>query len=95
MKKVTTKFLKENILAADVISKKRDGSGNFIFRKSFYYKFGNNKHTFADKISGELTEMGIKHEVIDKGEKYVVFRGGSSVAQGSHWWVTVKVNQEV
>jgi hypothetical protein len=27
---------------------------------------------------------------VDHGEKWVPFRGGHSVAQGSHWWVFIK-----
>lgn len=94
MKKITTKYLKDNITGYSTVSKTRDKTGNFIFRKGFFYCFGQDQHSFADSITNQLSKLNIEHEVVDKGEKFVTFRGGDSVAQGSHWWVTVKINKK-
>jgi len=92
MAKITTKFLKE-LRLADTVSKKRDGSGNYIFRTGFYYRMGKSAQWLADRVSTNLTEHGIDHEIVDKGEKFVAFRGGDSVAQGSHFWAIINIKE--
>lgn len=47
----------------------------------------------ARKVSTTLTKANIPFEIVDSGEKYVPFRGGDTVAQGSHWYVEVKIKE--
>ena len=75
----------------DSISKNK--SGNIVFRDSFFYRFGYDKEKFTSKVSTTLTKANIPFEIVDSGEKYVPFRGGDTVAQGSHWYVEVKIKE--
>ena len=77
------------IHSADQIS--RDKEGNFIFRKSFYYRHGISPDSYAHSIGAQLTDAGFDYEILDKGEHYAGFRGGASIKQSSHWWVKVQL----
>lgn len=92
--KITAKYLKDlskdNRIDAETITAMRDKTGNIKFRKGFFYRMGLNSAMYAEKISDDLTERGLHHEVVDKGEHYVSFKGGDSVAQGSHFYVVLK-----
>lgn len=84
--------LKKNV-NADTIGRKRDGSGNYLFRKGFYYRFGTDAQKYAKQVSFDLCEMNQDHDIVDYGEKYTAFRGGASVANQSHFWVVVKMKE--
>ncbi len=90
MKKITTAFLRDNIMC-DSIGKKRDGSGHFVFRRGYFYRHGIDQHKFAKRISFELSELGIDHKIVDCGDHWAPFRGGASIAQSSHFWVQVEI----
>ena len=81
--KIKIKDVKEK-LHADAYSVKK---GVFTVRRSFYYKMGKSTETFRADILEKIPNAVI----VDSGEKYVAFRGGGSVAQGSHWWVKFTV----
>ena len=89
MKKLTGPYLADRVIC-DQVGKLRDGSGNFRFRTGYYYRHGQDASTHASYISKQLSDLNLDHEVVDKGDHWAPFRGGSSVAQGSHFWVVVK-----
>ena len=74
---------------ADSIGQKKNG--NFIFRRSFYYRHGMTAEKFKNEILSLLAHAKLMATVVDYGEHYTSFRGGATVAQGSHWWVEVEV----
>ena len=87
------KTLKDNIIGADTIGRKRDGSGNYLFRREYFYRHGMDSDIYADNISKQLTDIGINHAVVKSGDHWAPFRGGASTAQSSHFWVEVNINQ--
>lgn len=93
---VTTRMKKAKqegaFMGIDQISK--DKQGNFIFRKGFFYRHGMDSNQFAERVSAALTNAGFDFDIIDKGEVYKAFRGGASLAQQSHWFVKVRINDK-
>ena len=79
--------LKNNTLADTVGTNK---SGNIVARRGFFYPMGMDDTKFANGISNSLKTVGIPHEVVNHGEHYTPFRGGDSVARGSHFYVEIK-----
>lgn len=65
-------------------------NGVYTARKSFYYRMGNDQYSLA-KVIEESVPGAV---VLDKGEQYKAFRGGDTVAQGSHWWVKFRIEGE-
>ena len=70
---------------ADTLSKNK--AGNYVARKSFFYTHGQTAEGFADKIKAVYPNA----EIVDKGSQWKAFKGGASVAQGSHFWVEFKM----
>jgi hypothetical protein len=75
----------------DTIGKNR--KGEIVFRRSFFYRMGNTGEKFAARISSKLNELEIKHTLVDCGEEWKPFRGGQTVAQGSHFYAIVKIEE--
>jgi len=73
----------------DALTKNR--VGNFVARRGFFYRLSWDANKFMMKVSDGLTRLALPHLVVSKGEKWAPFRGGQSVAQGSHWWVEFKL----
>lgn len=65
------------------------GTGVHTFRKSFYYPKGTSED-YANRVSKNLDQHGIKHTVVGHGRQDAPFRGGASASQSSHFWVKVK-----
>lgn len=80
-------------VSADDISK--DKEGNTILRRGFYYRHGNTSHGHAEKMSKELHDANIDHEVVDHGEVDKPFKGGASIKNSSHFWVKVKPKESI
>ena len=70
----------KNLLDADSISKRGD---IITIRKGYFYRMGQSTQSFIDKVIKAFPNA----EIIDSGDHYASFRGGSSIAQGSHWFV--------
>lgn len=68
----------------DTISKRNDV---FTIRRGFFYRMGK---TSADLVN-MVKEAFPNADILDSGEQWKTFRGGSSVANSSHWWVKFKV----
>ena len=72
---------------ADQISRRRDGT--IVLRRGFFYRHGGDAQAFADRIRRNLAEHNIAAKIINHGEVWKPFRGGSSLANSSHWYVEV------
>lgn len=71
-------------MVADTVGRSK---GDIIARRGFYYKHGQTAYSFAERVNEALEKAGCAERVISCGEKFVPFRGGHTVAQGSHFWV--------
>jgi len=65
--------------------------GSLVLRWSFFYTMGRTAQWYVKAVTELLTKHGIPHTIVDSGEVWKAFRGGASVAQGSHFFVEVKV----
>ena len=82
------KQIREALLTvADTVGKSK---GDVVARKSFFYKMGQTSQRFADKVNAALEKAGVPERVVEHGTKEAGFRGGQTVAQGSHFWVIVR-----
>lgn len=72
---------------ADGVSRKRDGT--IVARKGFYYRQGKDARDFVDKVNDALRAAGIQYTIKDYGEQWKPFKGGSTLAKSSHWWVEI------
>lgn len=81
-----------NMILADSVTKRRK-DGVIVLRRGFFYRMGGTAESFADKVRKAITENGINATVIKCGEVWKPFRGGSTVANSSHWFVEVVENK--
>lgn len=72
-------------VSADTASVK---NGVFTVRRSFFYTSGGSAEKFAERVLVAFPTAVI----LDKGEVWKAFRGGSTVAQGSHWFVKFTID---
>lgn len=91
MAKQSIKQKLEDTVMCSQISRKRDGTKHFIFRKGYFYTNGSDSAKFAEHVTRRLEAAGIEHTIIDNGDHWAAFKGGASVAKQSHWWVEVAV----
>jgi len=84
--------LEENVMCSQV-SRLRDGTKDFMFRKGYFYTNGATPEGFEKAVTRQLTEAGIAHKVINTGNHWASFNGGASVAKSSHFWVRVKIEE--
>lgn len=65
----------------DMLSKNKNG--NYIIRQGFYYRNGRSQYIMCEKLQEKFPNVN----VVNMGERFVPFRGGDTIAQGSHFWV--------
>jgi len=63
--------------------------GLITVRKSF--TMGGSALKWEGRVNAALTKAGVTFEIVEVKEKYVAFRGGDKVRQGSHWAATFLV----
>ena len=63
--------------------------GKIVARRGFYYRMGKTSATFAASVNDALEDAGLSQRVLEHGEKWAEFRGGQTVAQGSHFWAVI------
>lgn len=68
---------------ADTIGRNKDG--NIVLRRGFFYTHGMNSSKFADACIKRLAGAGIATRVVQLDDVWKPFRGGATVAQGSHF----------
>lgn len=86
----------EEILAGDIdLVKSQRGLGKNCFRlvKSFFYRHGMSATILAATCEVKLRSAGISFEILDKGEHWHAFVGGSKTgsSQDSFFWVDIKI----
>ncbi len=74
-------------LRAESISKRKDGT--VIIRRGFFYRNGYSAEKFSDYVRSALATAGLSATIVDQGEIWKPFRGGSTVANSSHWYVAL------
>jgi len=67
-------------LHADSYSQK---DGVFTVRRGFFYRMGKDTETFVADVLKAFPSA----KIVDKGEVWIAFNGGASVANSSHWFV--------
>lgn len=68
---------------ADSIGRNKDG--HIVLRRGFFYTNGMSGEKFADSAMKRLAAAGIQARIVDTATIWKAFRGGASVAQGSHF----------
>ena len=86
MKRLTAKQVQD--ITGNTVSVRK---GSFTVRKGFYYRMGMDQNKLADQVAERMVAAGHTIIIEDTGEKFVAFRGGDTVAQGSHFWVKFKI----
>jgi hypothetical protein len=71
----------ENGIQCDMLSKNRNG--NYVLRKGFFYTHGNSSDKIAEKIVSKFPKI----KIVDTWDKWVAFKGGHTLKQGSHFGV--------
>lgn len=66
-----------------------NGKAGITVRRSFFYRNGMTADRFATQVNAALAKAHVPLTVKDFGEKYAYFKGGQTVAQGSHWWAVL------
>jgi hypothetical protein len=67
--------------------------GVYTYRRGFFYRLGMNQVKVCEKVEKNLKDAGISYTIIDCGEQWTPFRGGSSLKDSSHWFVKFTVNE--
>ena len=65
-------------------------AGNIVLRKGFFYTNGASAESFTTGIMARLNAAGLRAEVIASREIWKPFRGGSTLANQSHWYLELK-----
>ena len=68
------------VIGFDSIGKNKEG--NIVIRRGFFNRNGASAEAYRERVSSELNEAGIRHTVIDSGEK------------SSQWWVEIRLEHE-
>jgi len=84
------KTIIQNELHPDTIGTKR-GTGNILCRWGFFYTHGKTAEYYASKVEDLLTMINVNHMIVDCGKVWKNFRGGTSIANSSHFWVEIEL----
>lgn len=84
---ITLREVKEKIHANTYSVRK----GVFLVRREFYYRFGKTAKDFKDEVVAAFPDA----QILDFSEVWKPFRGGSSVANSSHWYVKFTFEKEI
>lgn len=70
----------------------RNRNGNIVARRSFFYRNGKTSADFDAYVRDVLNQSGLenKYHVVESGEVWKTFKGGSSVARSSHWFTVIR-----
>ena len=89
MAKSLTKVFKEGVFADQVTRRAADDT--YLFRRTFFYRSGGTPEKFAAAMIAEIQELGYDARVVEAGEHWAAFKGGSSVAASSHWFARMEI----
>ena len=74
-------------LHMDTISKKK---GVITVRHSYYYRHGKTAETYVNRVKEKFPNA----KILESGDQWAPFRGGQSVAQGSHFFVKFTLEEQ-
>ncbi len=80
-------------VCADSIGRRKDGC--IVVRRGFFYTHGETAESFAAKVTAALKVKNVNAHVVDSGEVWKPFKGGSSIANSSHWFVVLSEEKVV
>lgn len=63
--------------------------GQIVVRRGFFYRHGKTSQDWVNTVSNALTAAKVEFNVVSAGEVWKAFRGGSTVANSSHWYVVL------
>jgi hypothetical protein len=72
----------------DMVSAKK--TGEIVFRRGYFYTLGMTSETFLSRVTLALQTAGIEFTVVEIGNHWAPFRGGYSIARGSHFFVVIR-----
>jgi hypothetical protein len=70
---------------ADSVGMKKDGT--ITVRRGYFYRNGMDSTRFATQTAQRLAAAGITLFMKEHGDHWSAFRGGSTIANSSHFWV--------
>lgn len=73
----------------DAVGRRKDGT--IIVRRGYFYRGGLTADKFAECVTKRLVANGINAQCVDSGDVWKPFRGGDSIAQGSHFYAVFRV----
>ncbi len=73
-------------MVADTVGRSK---GEIVARRGFFFKGNMDAARFAARVNSALERAGCVERVVEYGEKWAAFRGGQTVAQGSHFWARI------
>ena len=76
-------FLRDNVIA-DQISRNRDG--NIVFRRSYFYRHGQDAQSFANDIQQQLQALNLNAQLVHFVDNFRPYRSGASVANSAHFY---------
>lgn len=69
----------------------RNKKGNIVLRRVFFYRHGMTGPKFASGCVERLAAIGVTANIVGESEVWKPFRGGASVASGSHFYAELSV----
>ncbi len=92
MKQISITQLNDALYSIKCAKKK---NGNFIARKSFFYRQGLTTEVFVAAVKAKfplkIVDKSYDIEVMDCGQVWKPFKGGASIEKQSHWYVEFKL----
>ena len=89
MNKTIISILRAQINGVDMISKTK--SGNFIFRKGYFYTGGQDEDILVRRLEEKLFKLGLTAKLIDCGNHWAPFKGAAPIQRQSHFYVEFKI----
>jgi hypothetical protein len=88
--KTILQVLKANVTGADSIGRRKDG--RYVLRRGFFFRHGMDADLYKKAIMHDIAKTGLSAHCFEHGEKWTAFNGGSSLANSSHWYVVVEID---
>ena len=86
MAQVSVKEVKDLLFGTcDTVGRNKDG--NIVIRRGYFYRNGMDSQKFAARV---MEKLGDAVTLVECGDHWAPFRGGASVARGSHFYAVVK-----
>jgi hypothetical protein len=72
----------------DMVSAKK--TGEIVLRRGYFYRMNMTPKILLERVTQTLQTAGIEFTVVEIGDHWFPFRGGDSIARGSHFFVVIK-----